>query len=73
VQRHERVVGEALEEFVRQVDVERADHRTRERHVEFEPGASRKIEDDARRDSGEPRSGPGASFESRGGRARNPR
>ncbi len=48
VHRHQRVVREALEEFVNEVDVERADERAHERHVEFEPRTAGEIEDDAR-------------------------
>ena len=48
VQRHLRVIDEALEELVREVDVERADHRARERHVELEARAARQVDDDAR-------------------------
>ena len=48
VQRDERVIDEALEELVREVDVERADHRARERHVELEARPAREIDHDAR-------------------------
>src|SRR4030095_12230576 len=48
VQRDVRVVDEPLEELMCEVDVERAYHRARERHVEFEPGATREVDDDAR-------------------------
>ena len=48
VQRHQRVVDEALEELVREVDVERADQRARERHVELEARAAGEVDDDAR-------------------------
>src|SRR5450631_4270567 len=48
VQRHQCVIDEALEEFVRQIDVERADHRTRERDVKLEPRSAGEIDDYAR-------------------------
>ena len=48
VQRHQRVIDEALEELVREVDVELADPRARERDVELEPGPAREIDHDAR-------------------------
>ena len=41
-------MAKALEEFVRQVDVEGADHGAREAHVELEPGPARQIDDHAR-------------------------
>src|SRR5439155_27141316 len=44
----ERVIGEALEEFVHQIDVKRSDQRARERHMPLEPGPPREIDDDAR-------------------------
>ena len=48
VQRRERVVDEALEELVHEVDVERPDQRARERHVEFEARPSGEIDHHAR-------------------------
>src|SRR5581483_7153060 len=45
---HEGVIDESLEEFVREIDVERADQRARERNVEFEAGPPRKIDHRAR-------------------------
>ena len=48
VQRHLRMVDEALEELVRQVDVELADHRAGERHVPFEARSAGEIHHHAR-------------------------
>ena len=48
VQRHLRVIDEALEELVREVDVELADARAREVDVELEARAAREVDDDAR-------------------------
>jgi hypothetical protein len=48
VQRHRGVVHEALEELAAEVDVELADARARERHVELEPRAARQIDHHAR-------------------------
>src|SRR5690606_27246890 len=48
VQRCQRVVDEALEEFARQVDVELADMRAREREMVIKPRATRKIDHHAR-------------------------
>src|SRR5262245_6855972 len=48
VQRHLRVVHEALEEFVHQVDVELADPRPDERDVELEPRPPREVDHHAR-------------------------
>ena len=44
----ERVIDEALEELVHEIDVERADQRTREWNVVLEPRPPGKIDDDAR-------------------------
>src|SRR5512140_1054054 len=48
VHRDQRVVDETLEEFVREVDVEGADQRPREWHVELEPGTAGKVDHRAR-------------------------
>jgi hypothetical protein len=48
VQRDARVVHETAEELDRQVDVERADPRACERHVEFEARPAREVDHDAR-------------------------
>ena len=48
VQSHQRMVDEALEKFMRQIDIESTDHRALERHVKFESWAAGKIDDDAR-------------------------
>ena len=48
VQRHQRVVDEALEEFVRQVDVEGADHGALPWHVHFQARTAREIDHHAR-------------------------
>ena len=48
VQRDLRVVDEALEELVHQVDVELADARAHELDVEFEPRPARQVDDHAR-------------------------
>jgi hypothetical protein len=48
VQRDQCVIDKTLEELVREVDVKRADHRARERHVELEPWPARKVDDHAR-------------------------
>jgi len=48
VERRQRVIDEALEELVHEVDVERADQRARERHVELEARPARKVDHDAR-------------------------
>jgi hypothetical protein len=42
------VIGEALEELVREVDVELADRRPRKRHLPHEAGPSGQIDDDPR-------------------------
>ena len=36
VQRGQRVIGEALKKFMREIDVEAADHRARKWHMPFE-------------------------------------
>ena len=48
VQGDQGVVGEALEELVREVDVEGADHRARERHVELEARPPGQVDHHAR-------------------------
>src|SRR5690349_6325722 len=48
MQRNAGMIDEAAEKFDREIDVERADARTRERHVEFEARPSGKIDHDAR-------------------------
>ena len=48
VQRDQGVIDEALEELVREIDVESADHRPCERYVEFEPRPPGEIDHDAR-------------------------
>ena len=48
VQGRERVVGEALKEFVNEVDIERADQRPGKRNMELEPRTAGEIDYDAR-------------------------
>jgi len=48
VQRHQCVIGKTLEKFMRQVNIEGADHRALERHMEFQSGATRQIHHHAR-------------------------
>src|SRR6266516_2147913 len=48
VQGRQRVIDEALEELVHEIDVESADHRPRERYVILEPRAAGEIDDRAR-------------------------
>src|SRR6195952_2051254 len=48
VKRHARVIHESAEKFDGQIHVERANARTRERHVELQPRTPRKVDDHAR-------------------------
>ena len=48
VQRHQRVVDEALKELMRQIDIEGADHGAGERHVKLKPRSPREIDHHAR-------------------------
>ena len=49
VERHQCVIDEALEELVRQIDVERADHRAHERNVELKARPPREVDDHTRK------------------------
>lgn len=48
MQRCQRVIGKALKEFVRKINIESANHRARKRNVPLETGSTRQVDDNAR-------------------------